>query len=216
MINKKIAFFLSLFIFSLPYPANSLKQFPHPLYLGVLGGFGSTTWQGLVPSQNNQNGAISMSTPVRVQEGGQVWGAIAGYEFTPFFALEANYTSYPRSYIAFDPESLFTFNHNGLTQFRSDTETLGLMAKVMLVIPQTKMRVFSSAGVANIHRQDIMVKDWRVSPSFGLGFNYQISEHLMGELGGNYVAGYGESQLNPADSYFPFLYSVSLRLAYRI
>ena len=74
----------------------------------------------------------------------------------------------------------------------------------MLIIPNTQMRFYSSAGAANVHREDMIVDEWRVSPTFGVGFNYHISEHLMGELAGNYTAGFGESQLNPTYTYFPF------------
>ena len=216
MTNIKLNLCLCSLIFfpSITCHAETINAFKHPLYVGALGGFGSTTWRGLVPSENNQNLAMSMSTPVNVGEGGQVWGFLAGYEFSPFFALEANYMHYPNAYINFDSLSLFSFTYEGLTGFSTDTETLSIMGKIMLIIPDTKMRVYSSAGIANVHRQDMIVDDWRLSPSFGVGLNYMISDHLLGEIGGNYTAGFGESQLNPADTYFPFLYSVSLRLAY--
>lgn len=217
MINKKIN--LSLFLLGFFSPifclAEESSQLKHPLYIGAIGGLGSTTWKGLVPSQTNQNLAMSMSTPLSANEGGQVWGGLAGYEFSPYFALEANYMHYPSAYIAFDTLSLFSFNNNGLTGFATDTETLSLMGKVMLIIPNTtKMRLYSSAGVANVHRQDIIVDDWRLSPTFGVGLNYHFSDHFMGELVGNYTAGFGESQLNPTNTYFPFLYSIALHLAY--
>lgn len=187
----------------------------HPLYVGALGGFGSTTWFGLVPSKAKQNVAITMSTPINSQEGGQIWGVLAGYEFSPFFAVEGNYTSYPRATISYDPFSIFSFNNDGATQLYSDTEALSLMGKIMLVVPKTEIRVYSSAGLANVHRKDIILDDWRTSPTFGVGVNFPITEHFMGEIAGNYTAGYGESQLDPTDTYFPFLYSVSARLAYR-
>ncbi|MCL9683476.1 outer membrane beta-barrel protein [Legionella maioricensis] len=216
MINKKTNLYLFslIFIFPIFCHAKINDRFNHPFYVGALGGFGSTTWQGLVPSQINQNLAISMSTPVSAQEGGHVWGFLAGYEISPFFALEANYIHYPYANIIFESFSLFSFNHNGLTKFTTNTEVLSLMGKVMLIIPDTKMRLYSSAGAANLHREDMVVDDWRLSPAFGVGLNYHIAEHLMGELGFHYTAGYGESQLNPADTYFPFIYSVTLRLAY--
>lgn len=216
MTNLKSILYLYSILFIVPFSshATTSNEFNRSLYVGGLGGFGSTTWFGLVPSQANQNMAISMSTPVNTREGGHVWGVLAGYEFTPFFAIEANYMNYPGADIFFESFSLFSFNNNGSIKFSTDTESLSLMGKVMLIIPQTKMRVYSSAGVANVHREDMIVDDWRVSPTFGVGLNYHITENLTGEIGGNYTAGYGESQLNPADTYFPFLYSVSLRLAY--
>lgn len=186
----------------------------HPFYVGFMGGYGSTTWGGLVPSEANQNLAISMSTPLYVEEGGKTFGFMAGYEVSPYFAFESNYIRYPRADVFFDTQSLFNFTYNGRTQFNTTTETAGLSAKIMLVVPDTVMRVYSSFGIANVHRQDMIVDDWRLSPTFGVGLNYHISEHFMGELAGNYTAGFGESQLNPTDTYFPFLYSATIRLAY--
>ena len=62
----------------------------HLPYIGLIGGYGSTTWDGLVPSNRNQNIAMNMSTPIAVEEGGNVWGVLAGYEFSPHFAVEVN------------------------------------------------------------------------------------------------------------------------------
>ena len=188
----------------------------HPLYLGVTGGYGATTWEGLVPSPKNQNMAMKTSTPVMVREGGAVWGFFGGYELTPYFALEANYMRYPKATISFDEESMFAFDNDGLLKLYSNAETISLMAKIMIAIPHTKFRAYSSFGVAEIHRWDDMNENRRDSPTFGLGFNYNLSEHVMVELGGNYTAGYGESELNPAKDYVPFLYSGFLKLAYRI
>lgn len=188
--------------------------FRHPFYIGGIGGFGSTTWGGLVPSTENQNSAISLSTPVNVTEGGGVIGAFAGYEISRFFAVEASYMHYPDATVFFDDESLFSFLHDDQTEFTSQTEAISVMAKVMLIIPDTKIRFFSSLGGANVHRKDILNDYWRFSPTFGAGLNYRFTEDVMGEFGGSYTAGFGESNLNPTESYFPFLYSINFRLAY--
>ena len=190
------------------------SKFLHPFYVGATGGYGSTTWAGLVPSEENQNLAISLSTPIKVNEGGGVWGFFGGYEWTPYFALEASYMRYPKATVTFDSVSLFSFSNDGLTHFATRTETVSAMGKVMLLVPNTELRVYSSLGVAGVHRDDMLASDWRPSPTFGVGFNYHLTEHLMGELGANYTAGYGESQLNPTEVYFPFLYAAFLRLAY--
>lgn len=215
MITKKLngfsIFFFGFFIFNVA-AQNTMKA--HSPYIGIIGGYGSTTWDGLVPSTRNQNAAMNMSTPVDVDEGGGVWGLLAGYEFSPYFAIEGSYLKYPDAKVTFDNLSLFTFNHQGATQFTTHTESLNVLGKIMLVIPHTQIRAYSGAGIANLHREDVVVDDWRVSPTFGVGIVYSINEHLMGFLSGDYTAGFGESQLNPADTYFPFLYSVTVRLAY--
>lgn len=169
------------------------NEFDHPFYLGVLGGVGSTTWEGLVPSPLNRK-ALVISTPMLVQEGGPVWGVLAGYEFSPYFAIEGNYTSYPGAEVYFDTDSIYSYYNQGRTVFHSQTDAVSLMAKIMLIIPNTKLRLYSSAGATEIHRQDIIVDKWRLGPSFAVGLNYLISEHLMGEVAGNYATGYGEDR----------------------
>ena len=187
----------------------------HAPYVGFIGGYGSTTWEGLVPSSGNKNIAMSMSTPVEVKEGGGVWGILAGYEFSPYFAVEANYVRYPDAQVSFDELSLFAFNHDNVTEFTTHTESLSLVGKIMLTVPNTKIRVFSSAGLAKLYREDMILDGRRITPNFGVGFIYSLTEHLMGSIVGDYTAGFGESQLNPADTYYPFLYSLTARLAYR-
>ena len=86
----------------------------------------------------------------------------------------------------------------------------------MLLIPESNIRIFSSAGATALYRRDLIIDDWRMSPTFGVGVNYNFTEHLFGELAGYYTAGYGESRLSPVDTYYPFLYSVTARIAYRI
>lgn len=197
-------------------PSAPSSFFKRPLYLGAGGGYGSTTWGGLVPSEDNQNVAINLSTPVAVNEGGTVWGFFTGYEVTPHIALEAAYRHYPIAKITFDEESLFTFEHEGRLFFNTQAETLSLMAKIMLFVPETPIRFFSSFGAAGLHRSDMLFDDWIPTPTFGLGFNCTFNDHIMGEIAANYTAGNGESELNPAEDFVPFLYAVEFRIAYRV
>ncbi len=215
---KSVIFiFTQILLLTTSSQAQILKDnsFKHPFYIGGIGGYGSTTWSGLVSTIQEEQGAVSVSTPIDVREGGGVWGVYTGYEISRFFAIEANYMRYPDATIFFDPEtSLFTFFHDGATQFTSQTSAISVMAKIMLIIPNTTIRAYSSLGAANVYRKDMLNDNWLMSPTFSAGFNYSLTEHLMAELGGNYTAGFGESSLNPTNTYFPFLYSVTLRLAY--
>ena len=111
---------------------------------------------------------------------------------------------------------MFAFENDGRLDLRTDTETGSVMAKVMLFIPRTTVRAYSSVGVAQVHRWDDINENNRIAPTFGIGLNYNFAEHLMAELGANYTAGYGESELNPAKDYVPFLFSVFFKLAYRV
>ncbi|WP_419418981.1 outer membrane beta-barrel protein [Legionella sp. D16C41] len=185
------------------------------LYFGLTAGYGATTWEGLVPAEENQNSALAISAPIRVHEGGFMWGFFSGYEFSPYFAVESYYRRYPTANIKFDKDSLFSFDHRK-TSFSSHTKTIGIIGKIMLIIPNTTIRVYSGAGPAVISRQDQVNTEWRVTPSFDIGFNVELSRHFMLGLNGNYTAGYGESEIDPAKDYFPFLYSVFMSLTYRL
>lgn len=210
--------FISLlfcFLFVTQAYAEVVNKFQYPFYVGITGGYGRTTWQGLVPPEEEQNVAMDISTPKYVTEGGALWGLFAGYELLPYFALEAAYMHYPNAKVSFDVDSIFAFENEGLTYFITKTETISLMGKLMVFIPCSDIRAYSSLGVAGVHRSDQLNDHWVASPTFGAGFNYNFTPHMMGELGAVYTAGRGQAELNPVQDYFPFLYSVFLRLAYR-
>lgn len=187
----------------------------HSFYVGAEAGYGSTTWEGLVPQEENLNAGMRTSTPILVTEGGVLWGFVAGYEFSRHLALEASYTQYPKATVSFDEESIFTFENDGLVDLYTNTNAISLMAKVMLDVPRTRLRGYSSFGVAQIHREDQLNDAYQTSPTFGVGFVYDASAHIMIELGFNYTAGYGQSEMNPAIDYIPFLYSGFGRLSYK-
>lgn len=188
----------------------------HPIYAGFEGGYGSTTWNGLVPPKDKQNQAVNVSMPIKAEEGGGVFGFFVGYEFIPYFALEASYRRYPSTKISFDKhDSMFSFENNGQDVFFTHTDAVSLMGKVMAPIYNFPIKIYSGAGVARIHRNDQLLNSYRYSPTFSLGLNYDYTPHIMGEIVGNYTAGFGEAQINPTEVYFPFLYSICLRLGYR-
>lgn len=187
----------------------------HPFYFGIAAGYGSTTWEGLVPARNNQSIAMSMSTPIDVTEGGRSGGIFLGYEFIPFFALEGSYIRYPDASVNFGTDSIFFFD-NGFTSLNTSTESTSLMGKFMVVIPHTEIRAYSMAGIAVTHRWDSLNEAYRGTPTFGLGVNYNIADQVMLELAGTYTAGYGESEITPVNDYMPFLYAILFKLAYRV
>lgn len=212
---NKIAFICLL---ALPFSCHALylavdqHKFRNPIYFGIGGGYGQTTWQGLVPDEINA--ATIVSTPIRADEGGAIWSAFVGYEFSPFFAVETSYTRYPNAKITFHPDSLFLSDHH-IQNLNSHTETIAIMSKIMMFLPHTNVRVFSGLGPASIHRYDQVKHQWRTTLAFGFGANYDFTDQIMGEINANYTAGYGVSELRPSDDYIPFLYSVSARVAYK-
>jgi hypothetical protein len=218
MVKKTFLPYFLFFAFYLPfaYAVETPNKFIHPAYIGVTGGYGSTTWDGLVPPKDKQGAATFLATPIDTYEGGAIWGFFVGYELIPSFALEASYTHYPRAKVFFDSMSLVAFQNKGLTEFNSSAESIALMGKFMVFIPHTDVRAFSSAGVARVHREDPLREGWHFGPTFGLGLNYNMSDCVMGEIGINYTSGYGQSEINPAMDYVPFLYAGFIRIAYRL
>lgn len=217
MLKKKlIPIFASLSVFFTSATASVVVQpdhYDHPFYIGITGGYGSTTWGSLVPQ--DPSAAMSIATPIHVSESGAVVGAFAGYEFFPQFAMELSYLHYPNATLFFDEMSLFSFDHDNTTRLVTKTQRLALSAKFMLYIPHSRIRAYSSFGVASVNRKDSVTSRWRTSPIFGVGVNYDLSKRVMLEIGTEYVAGYGQSELDPAIHYIPFLYSIFAQLAYR-
>lgn len=190
-------------------------KFCHPFYMGLTGGGGSTTWGTLVPPKSRRIEAMDLSTPTSVREGGAIWGAFIGYEFLPTFAIETAYTHFPPAKVRFSEMSLFSFEHNNLTEFTTQTESLYLIAKFMVIIPGTSVRVFSALGPAGLHRRDFIEDRWRMSAAFNAGLNYNFTPRIMGEVAFNYTSGFGVSEINPTQDFMPFVYSAFVRLAYR-
>jgi len=187
----------------------------HPFYFGVQNGYGSTTWDGLVPARNNQSIAMSMSTPIYVTEGGLAGGFFLGYELIPYFALEGSYVRYQDAVVDFGMDSIFYFD-NGYTSLNTSTQSTSVSGKFMFVIPHTEVRAFSSAGFAVTHRWDALSNSYRATPTFGAGINYNITNRVMVEFAGSYTAGYGESEITPVNDYIPFLYAALVKIAYRV
>lgn len=186
-------------------------------YVGGLAGFGTTTWGALAPNPNlKEYNSLIQSTPTKVSEGGAIYGGLVGYEFSPYFAVEAAYMRYPNAIIHSDPNYSFLVDEYNVSEFSTQTETVNVLAKVMVFVPGTNgVRFYSGIGGAGVHRKDILLDGWKFTPAFALGFNYNFTEHIMAELAGTFTAGYGEPRLIAALGYYPFLYSGQAKLAYR-
>lgn len=213
-----VALIIAFFFHATAAATNTLEgvSWWHHFYVGLTSGYGSTTWNQITPSRNNQINAMLLSTPIHAEEGGFTVGALIGYEILPEFALELTYMRFPDATVFFSPLSLFTFDHNGMTQFTTRTDVFILVGKFMVKIPRTKLHVFSSVGPALLHRFDIIENRYRASPAFTAGFNYPLSAHVTAEISFDYVAGYGESELDPVQDYMPFLYAGMFTVTYKL
>lgn len=188
----------------------------YPFYFGLGVGYGATTWGGLVPERRNSTPAMLLATPIDTSENGTSWMVFAGYELNHHFSVEGKYERYPTARIIFDGEnSLYSYYHNGSTFFSSQTESVGLMGKLLMDIPSTPLRAYSTFGIAGVHRSDTLLNRWNLGPTFGVGVNYPFDKHWMGEFGFTYTGGNGESEQTPCDDYTPFIYGAFFKIAYR-
>lgn len=190
--------------------------YSHPFSLGFMAGYGTTSWAGLVPAKDNQAPALSLSTPIDANEGGAAWGIFMGYELTPYFGLEGSYMQYPDAVVSFSDDSLFAFDHDGLNHFSTKTSVLSLIGRILVTVPNTKLRLYSGTGVASVHRKDILKDDSLITPNFVFGATYHIQPQVLAEVGAYFTVGYGEANLQPANEFIPFLYSLMLKVAYLV
>ncbi len=61
--------------------------------------------------------------------------------------MEVNYIRFPNARIYFDELSLFSFDHNDLTEFNTHTEAVTLVGKISTYLPNSTTRVYTSAGL---------------------------------------------------------------------
>ena len=192
------------------------ERIENPWFVGGVVGYGSTTWQGLVPETSKQNAALNLSTPIDAEEGGVAWGIVGGVEAFKNFHLQLDYMHYPRATVYFDPDSLYSINNNDSTEFSSETYTWSVQGKFLVPWRDTNIKFFASGGAAWIARRDDLLKEDTASPTFGIGVNYTFNSHIMSEIAFTYTSGNGQSELNPAEHFIPFLYGVVGRVYYRL
>src|SRR3990167_1784680 len=109
----------------------------HPFYAGVLGGFGSTNWDGLVDNKAMIDGSYS-SVPIKAYDSGFDWGLIGGAEINPYFALEAQFHHSQTSHLFFAEGHVY-FNY-GEHSIYTHTDSTAFMIKVMAPLFNTGMR----------------------------------------------------------------------------
>lgn len=183
----------------------------YPLYIGMSGGWGSTNWTGLVDKFAEQDGS-DLSVPVSAKDSGIVWGALAGYEISPHFALQAEFLQYPTALIKFDA---FNQYFPAAENMESSTVVYNATAKFMVPIWHTGIRAFSELGPSYTYRKDVLANISHWGATFGAGLNYNVTRWLMTEVNFEYTTGWGDSDTTPVMDYLPFLYSVNGVIAVR-
>ncbi|MFK3617558.1 outer membrane beta-barrel protein [Coxiella burnetii] len=211
---------LFLLLINFASKANSIQtyDFPsicrtHPFYIGLSLGYGSTDWSQLVAKGTPMEiPLLAVSTPISAGDRGFLYGFVAGYELQPHFAIELNYTRFPNTTVVFDPDF---YTIKPIVSMRSFTYAYNLVGKFMAQLGESGFRGFANAGASFTHRNDLLVKGAHICPTFGVGINYVFIKRIMLEMGFQYYAGYGKAVINPGVNYVPFLYALTLKLAYR-
>lgn len=218
-----------LFSFDSSLAVNDYPEFwkKNPFYLGAVIGYGSTDWSMLVihcdpnDAQCDQDmvALLSESAPVAAGDDGAAWGVTVGYEINPTWALESSFIRFPTTLVHINASSLFyttAFPNTVAANFSSETWGFILVGKFMTQIAHSGVRGFANAGLDITHRQDIFTEKSQISATFGVGVNYVFQSDVMLELFFQYIAGYGRSNEIPIVYYMPFLYTVGVKLLYRM
>jgi opacity protein-like surface antigen len=205
-----------------------LKQHvQHPFYIGFGIGVGSTDWSEIT----TEPGAAAQSAPLSAKSNAFTIQTYIGYQFSKHFTVESIYTHYPRTTVGFQTFEQNPGNPNiyGLKSLKTDTDSYSLIGKFLVPFGFSHVNVYADAGVTFVHRRDIsFVADpdlganytkqnsIRAGASFGFGLATNLSERLFSEASFQYTTGYGKASLKPAESYIPFVYSLTLNLGYRL
>lgn len=179
------------------------------LYFGVMGGYGSTTWQSVVA----RDGDSRQSAPNFVNEGGFTPGIFIGYQFLPRFAIQFTTVWFPHANLHFDEFSAYSERPLNIV---SRTHAYAIMGKILIPITNPNFRFYSNIGFSVTHRVDSLADRIRVNPLFGLGIMYDLTSRVVLLVGADLYLGYGRSELDMARSYVPFLYNIHAGLGYRV
>jgi opacity protein-like surface antigen len=191
---------------------------PYPFYVGVSGGYGTTDWGMVTANEYDSAGftnPVALSMPINAKDKGLTYGFIVGYQPSPMFAIEANYTRFPTSKLTFTPYSYYWPDADEYITIPSSTYTYGLSGKFIVPVKGTDhFKAFASAGLSVVSRHDILASTQRVGAVFGVGTSYKITSHWSSEFGFQYYTGYGRSSILPAQDYIPFAYKAYLSVLY--
>lgn len=205
---------------------SDMYRVKYPWYIGASAGYGNTDWDELVSNHlGNGDGVV----PIKADSGGLAYSILTGYNFTPYFALEFAYEHFPDTKLYFKP----TGNEYNMSFMKSATSAFDLVAKFMVPVFNTGVKAYAGLGPGYMHRDDYDIKSippnpfapspvyageniWKFDAVFVGGFDYNIGQHWLTGVGFKFFTGNGKASSKPINAYFPFVYTVSFTLAYRI
>lgn len=186
--------------------ANTFPYTDEHFYIGPSIGYGDTNWNMLTTTDF----MLTVSLPSDAKDQGVAGGAIAGYQFNPYFAIQSSFLELPKTVISFLNDTAYTpIIGSDPTSINSYTHVFTLTAKFMLPIFINQipgLRIYSNAGLAYVHRNDVLATKGRIGGAFGVGVLYNINNRIATQFSFDYDTGYGKSTLLPAQFYIPFVY----------
>ncbi|MCX7123797.1 MAG: hypothetical protein NTV32_09105 [Gammaproteobacteria bacterium] len=193
-----------------------------PLYFGFMTGYGNTDWGelveqgdlaatcGQVPDFLKPN--LCNNTPSSASGSGAIVGAMLGFQFNPYLAIEGQYIRYPDSSVNFGTPNPY----GGLTHITAKTNYFALMGKVEAPFYHDDFEAFGTLGIADVESSSPLADSSNVRPTFGFGVSdIQLARWIF-SLAFNYTPGTGTASTTTADQYIPYIYSGQLSVAYRI
>ncbi len=227
-------------VFSMPAVVNKTidsaklmiqQHVEYPFYMGLGAGYGDTDWSQITTLNDPFNPATE-SSPISSSAKQIAFDAYIGYQFSEHFAVESIYTRYPQTTLGFQLEGSGSSFPNiyGIDTLTTNTDSYSLLGKIFVPFGFTKVNVYADAGVTVMHRHDISVtKDpdaavmnyvkqntYKAGPSFGFGVAMNVTKRLFSEIGFQYTTGYGKADVNVAEEYIPFAYSILFNMGVRI
>ncbi|MEM1244154.1 MAG: outer membrane beta-barrel protein, partial [Pseudomonadota bacterium] len=176
---------------------------------------GDTDWNQV---GNDTDETVAINSLDTAKDSGLAWGVIVGYQFSKLFAVEGNFTRFARTTVNLDPLTIYQFPPYNLKElsFKSSTETYLLLFKVMVPFAfNNNLNFMVNVGFGSILRSDPLRKTSRLAPSFGAGFNYDMTKRVFSEVGFQYTPGFGRATETPLIDYIPFVYSIHYKLGLR-
>ncbi len=212
---KRLAWLLAGVVFATAAQAGKIEMTDKPakrsIYLGLIGGYGETTWSNIV----GHDGQTLIVTPEAAKEGGADIGMQVGFEVNRGFALEFGYLHFSDASLYFDSDAQAVLN----VGHRMVTKTQAVFFDTKIYTPLSRddrWRLYGKIGMEATNRRDVlMTYKWRVGAIFGMGFSYDQGEHWMYQLGFDYLSGYGDSEVEPLNKYVPFVYALNASVSYK-
>ena len=213
----------------------------NPFYFGGSLGYGNTNWSEITTpaaTKSNHYNQVALSAPISATSGVFASGAFMGYQFSPHFMIETDYTHFDTTEVGFQttvdyppPTGQKPWNNfYGISQLNTNTNAYSLLGKILVPFGFTQVYVYADAGVTYVQRDDLsyvaepsvadpsfkLMDIGHFGPSFGFGLAYNITQHIFSEAAFQYTTGYGKANLEPAEYYIPFIYTLMFNLGIRV